>query len=567
MVENLRKREQKEEQKEERKGKNEQGEREEKEEQNEEKGNLEEINICYIYMASLIKKKNRKRDEPPEKKEDDGDPPKQQLKKSSTVTENVKSLFEWKCENCEKTTHDQTICSSCDLAGWFEADDPKFMMGDDQEKFIWKYKEIIRKVKGIMKPIFKDLDLKIKCHVSYDGDGTKNDGAGGTGGTGGAGGAGGAGDKINYGKVDDDKKTLHIEIELEGKYMWEPTFCPTGCVDDAGAHIKPSANIRIVLSRYCPRQDWRDVGVNYSQDITDDTISEAKMCEGIIQATILHMQVGCWFCGLVPTGSGANNYNKYRGLGSMLYLIYILICSEEDPIIPGDTPFDWGKTLFVREGRLDDTASREGYWQKMGWYTFEDNVCRLTLPSIMGREVILDKIKKMSDEHWGGEGKPEWLNLDPLTKLLLDQRKKLEALLTTNDKNTAQDFHNEYLKQERIDDIWMGSSVNGTKQTGANRFDTRAVAEAEYQTRGYPESEVSSSDGKCEGYQSDSSQSDSSQSDSSLGGRKKRTRKSKKKMRSLSRTRKRKSLFKKKRTKRRKKRKTKRRRTKRRRKK
>ena len=479
-------------------------------------------------MSSL-----KKRNEPPEKKEDDGDPPKQHLKKPSTDTENVKSLFEWQCENCKNTTYDQTICSSCGLACWFEVDDPKFMMGDDPEKFIWKYKEIIRKVKGIMKPIFKDLDLKIKCHVSYDGDGTKNDGGGGTGG------AGGAGDKIKYGKVDDDEKTLHIEIELEGTDMWNPPNCPTGCLDDAGAPIKPSANIRIVLSRYYPRREGGEVGDIYSQDIADGMISEAKMCEGIIQATIPHMQVGCWRCGL-------KNYNEYKGLGSMLYLMYILICSEEDPIIPGDDPFDWGEQMFTREGRLDDTASRDNYWQNMKWYTFEDNVCRLTLPSIMGREVILDKIKKMSEEHWGGEGKPEWLNLDHLTELLLAQRNKLN-ILTNKDPEA---YEKEYLKQERIDDIWMGSSVNGTKTKGTNRAGTRAAAEAEYQTREYPESDDSSSDGKC-GSSSDGK--GGSDSDSSLGGRKKRTRRKSKKKRKT------------KRRKTRKKRKTKRRRTKRRR--
>ena len=497
-------------------------------------------------MASLI---NRKRDEPPEKKEDD-EGSERDLKKPSTDTENVKSLFEWKCGECDKTTYQQTICSSCGLAGWFEVGDPKFQMGDDPEKFIWKYKEIIRNVKGNMKPIFKDLDLKIKCHVSYDGDWTKNDGGG--------------GDAKAYEEVDDDEKTLHIEIELEGTDMWNPPNCPTGCLDDAGAPINPSANIRIVLSRYYPRREGGEVGYIYSQDIADGMISEAKMCEGIIQATIPHMQVGCWRCGL-------ENYDKYKGLGSMLYLMYILICSEEDPIIPGDTPFDWGEQMFTREGRLDDAASRDNYWQNMKWYTFEDNVCRLTLPSIMGREVILEKLERMRDNYWIVEGNkpPEWLNLDPLTELLLVQRNKLGTLLTNNGMSTTQAFQNEYLKQERIDDIWMGSSVNGTKTKGTNRAGTRDAAEVEYQNREYPESEVSSSDGKCGGSQSDGSQSDGSQSDSSLGGRKKRKRKSKKKMRSLSRTRKRKSLFKKKRTKKRKtkRRRTKRRRTKRRRKK
>ena len=116
--ENLRKREQKEEQREQKGNPN-----EEKEEQNEEKGNLEEINICYIYMASLI---NRKRDEPPEKKKGDN-VTEQQPKKPSTDTENVKSQFEWECEECKQTTYDQTVCSVCVeplVYRWFEVDDP-----------------------------------------------------------------------------------------------------------------------------------------------------------------------------------------------------------------------------------------------------------------------------------------------------------------------------------------------------------------------------------------------------------------------------------------------------------
>ena len=102
-------------------------------------------------MASLI---NRKRDEPPEKKKGDN-VTEQQPKKPSTDTENVKSQFEWECEECKQTTYDQTVCSVCVeplVYRWFEVDDPKFQMGDHREKFIWKYKEIIRGVKERMKP-------------------------------------------------------------------------------------------------------------------------------------------------------------------------------------------------------------------------------------------------------------------------------------------------------------------------------------------------------------------------------------------------------------------------------